>query len=143
MSVIRNLLQIKGNTIVWAVEPDNTVLDAIKIMANKDIGALVVMSGDKLVGIISERDCVRKVMLQGKQPAETLVEQIMTRAIRVIHPSQTVEEAMELMNSHQIRHLPVVDENEKVIGVISIKDVLRDVIYRQREKIKRIAEETK
>jgi CBS domain-containing protein len=143
MSNVRQILQVKGNTIVWSVKPDNTVYEALRIMADKDVGALLVMEGEKLVGIISERDYARKVILLGKASKDTLVKDIMSSTVFVIHPSQTSEEAMELMNSKHIRHLPVVDDSHSVVGVISISDVLRDIIYRQREKIKQISEETK
>ena len=143
MSSVRHILQVKGHTSVWTVKPDNTVFEALKIMADKDVGALLVMVGDKLTGIISERDYARKVILLGKASKDTPVADIMSSHVYVIHPSQTAEEAMELMNNKRIRHLPVVDENETVVGVISISDVLRDIIYRQRETIKRISEETK
>ena len=143
MSNVRQILQIKGNTSVWTVKPDNTVYEALKIMADKDVGALLVMVGEKLVGIISERDYARKVILLGKASKDTPVKEIMSSHVFVIHPSQTSEEAMELMNAKHIRHLPVVDEDENVVGVISISDVLRDIIYRQRQTIKRISEEAK
>ena len=143
MSSVRHILQVKGHTSVWTVKPDNTVFEALKIMADKDVGALLVMVGDKLTGIISERDYARKVILLGKTSKDTPVADIMSSHVYVIHPSQTAEEAMELMNNKRIRHLPVVDENETVVGVISISDVLRDIIYRQRETIKRISEEAK
>jgi CBS domain-containing protein len=143
MSNVRQILDIKGNTSVWCVAPDNTVYEALKIMADKDIGALLVMESDKLTGIISERDYARKVILLGKASKDTLVKDIMSSNVFVIHPSQTAEEAMEMMNAKHIRHLPVVDENENVVGVISISDVLRDIIYRQRQTIKRISEESK
>ena len=143
MSNVRQILQIKGSNNVWTVTPENTVYEALRIMADKDVGALLVMVGEKLEGIISERDYARKVILLGKTSKDTPVKEIMSSKVFVIHPSQTAEEAMELMNNKHIRHLPVVDESDNVIGVISISDVLRDIIYRQREKIKRISEETK
>ena len=143
MSNVRQILQIKGNANVWSVNPENTVYEALRIMADKDVGALLVMEGEKLVGIISERDYARKVILLGKASKDTPVKDIMSSTVFVIHPSQTAEEAMELMNNKHIRHLPVVDENESVVGVISISDVLRDIIYRQRQTIKRISEEAK
>jgi CBS domain-containing protein len=143
MSSVRHILQVKGNTNVWTVKPDNTVFEALKIMADKDVGALLVMVGEKLVGIISERDYARKVILLGKASKDTPVKEIMSSRVIVIHPSQTAEEASELMGGNHIRHLPVVDESENVVGVISISDVLRDIIYRQRETIKRISEEAK
>ena len=143
MSNVRQILQIKGNANIWTVRPENTVYEALKMMADKDVGALLVMEGEKLVGIISERDYARKVILVGKASKDTLVKEIISSKVYVIHPSQTAEEAMELMTNHHFRHLPVVDEDDSVVGVISIADVLRDIIYRQRQTIKRISEEGK
>lgn len=136
MNTVRQILQVKGTTSLWTISPDETVFEALRLMADKDVGALLVMKGDKLVGVISERDYARKVILVGKASKETLVKEIMSDKIHVIHPDQTAEEAMELMNSKHIRHLPVTEDNEEVIGMISIGDVLRDIIYRQRQAIK-------
>jgi CBS domain-containing protein len=105
-------------------------------MADKDVGALLVMEGEKLVGILSERDYARKVVLMGKTSKDTPVHEIMSREVYTIHPDQTTEECMQLMNNHHIRHVPVVDENNKVMGVVSIGDVVRSIIHRQRETIK-------
>ncbi len=104
-------------------------------MADKDIGALMVMEDEKLVGIISERDYARKVILKGKASMDTRVKEIMTNVLFTIHPDQTIHECMELMTNKHIRHLPVVFEN-KVTGIISIGDVVKDIIYQQRETIK-------
>lgn len=134
MNPIRQILQVKGE-LVWTIAPNETVFEALRMMADKDIGALVVMQGDKIVGVLSERDYARKVILLGKSSKETLVSEIMTSPVVTIHPDQTVEEAMEMMNRHRVRHLPVV-ENEQLIGIISIGDVVRNIIYRQREAIK-------
>lgn len=134
MNPIRQILQVKGE-LVWTIAANETVFEALRMMADKDIGALVVMQGDKIVGILSERDYARKVILLGKSSKETLVSEIMTSPVVTIHPDQTVEEAMEMMNRHRVRHLPVV-ENEQLIGIISIGDVVRNIIYRQREAIK-------
>ena len=134
MSTVRHLLQIKGND-VWAIRPEATVFEALRLMADKDVGALLVMEADRLVGMISERDYARKVILQGKSSRETLVGEIMTSKVITIHPDQTVQECMELMNDHRIRHVPVV-EDEHVLGVVSIGDVLKDIIYLQKRRIK-------
>ena len=140
MSSIRHILQVKGNSYIWSVKPDDSVYEALRLMADKDVGALMVMDGEKLVGILSERDYARKVILFGKTSRETSVKEIMSTRIISIHAGQTTEEAMDLMNSNRIRHLPVMDEDNKLIGVISISDVLRDIIYSQREKIKHFSE---
>ena len=107
------------------------------MMADKEVGALLVMEDEKLVGIISERDYARKVILVGKTSRDTLVNEIMSSKLFTIHPDQTVEEAMELMTNHHVRHLPVVVD-DKVFGVISIGDVVKNIIYRQREMIKNL-----
>ena len=134
METIRHILQLKGGD-VWTTTPDTSVYDALLVMADKDIGALLVMENDKMVGILSERDYARKVILQGRASKSTRVSEIMTRDVLTIHPDQTVEEAMEIMSRKHIRHLPVVDD-KRVIGVISIMDTNRNIIYRQRQTIR-------
>ncbi len=134
METIRHILQLKGGD-VWTTTPDTSVYDALLVMADKDIGALLVMENDKMVGILSERDYARKVILQGRASKSTKVSEIMTRDVLTIHPDQTVEEAMEIMSRKHIRHLPVVEE-KRVIGVISIMDTNRNIIYRQRQTIR-------
>jgi CBS domain-containing protein len=133
-STIRHILQVKGEDI-WSVGPKNTVFEALRMMADKGVGALLVMEGDKMVGIVSERDYARKVILQGKSSKDTQVHEIMTSKVITIHPEQTVHECMELMTQKRIRHLPVLLD-DKVLGVISIGDVVRSVMFEQRQKIK-------
>jgi CBS domain-containing protein len=134
MTIVRQLLEVKGHD-VWSTGPHSSVYDALRMMADKDVGALLVMENDKLVGIISERDYARKVILKGKASMDTLVGDIMTSILFTVHPDQTVHECMELMTNKHVRHLPVVLEN-KVLGIISIGDVVKDIIYQQRETIK-------
>ena len=134
---VHHLLEIKGPD-VWSISPDATVFDALRMMADKGVGALLVMVGDQLVGIISERDYARKIILQGKTSKETLVSEIMSTKLFTVHPDQTVDEAMELMTNKHVRHLPVV-ANDVVYGVISIGDVVKNIIYRQREMIKNLS----
>ena len=134
---VHHLLEIKGPD-VWSIAPDATVYDALRMMADKGCGALLVMAGDKLVGIISERDYARKIILHGKTSTETLVSEIMSSKLFTVHPDQTVDEAMELMTNKHIRHLPVV-AGDVVCGVISIGDVVKNIIYRQREVIKNLS----
>lgn len=134
MNTVRHILQVKGFD-VWAISPNATVFEALRMMADKDVGALPVMEGEKLLGIISERDYARKIVLQGKASKETLVRDIMTEKVFSVHPEQTAHEVMTLMTEKRVRHLPVV-ENERVIGMISIGDVLRNVIYQQRQTIR-------
>ncbi len=134
-STVQHILQVKGND-TWSISPNNTVYDALRMMSDKNVGALLVVENDKLVGILSERDYARKIILQGKSSKDTLVSEIMTtNKLITVHPQQTVHECMELMTNKRIRHLPVVVD-EKVLGVISIGDVVRTIIYEQREKIK-------
>lgn len=138
MNPIRQILQLKGD-FVWTITPNESVFEALRLMADKDIGALLVMQEEKIVGILSERDYARKVVLLGKSSRETLVSEIMSSPVITIHPDQTVEEAMETMTLKHFRHLPVV-EDDRLVGMISIGDVVRDIIYRQREKIKEMSE---
>jgi CBS domain-containing protein len=141
MNTIRHILQLKGHD-VWSVTPDVSVYEALRLMADKNIGALLVMEADRLVGVVSERDYARKIILQGKSSKETRVGEIMTRQVFTIHPDQTVEEAMDVMVRHHIRHLPVVEDNQ-VRGVISIMDTTRNVIYAQRETIRELEDRMK
>ncbi len=126
MKNLSHLLNEKGRE-VWSLTPDATVYEAIDQMAQKGIGALLVMEGERLVGIVSERDYARKVILKGKSSRETLVREIMSHPVICARPELTVEETMALMTDKHIRHLPVVVE-EKVVGVISIGDVVRGII---------------
>jgi CBS domain-containing protein len=134
MDTIRHILQVKGPD-VWSCTPRTTVYEALRTMADKNVGALLVMEGSKVVGIFSERDYARKIVLLGRSSKETLVSDIMTSKLITVHPDQTLEEAMELMTNKRVRHLPVM-ENDKLIGMISIGDVLREIIYIQRAKIR-------
>jgi len=135
MYSVRHILEVKGKD-VWSVRPNTSVLDALRLMADKDIGALLVMDeSDHLLGIISERDYARKVVLKGKNSQETLVKEIMTEKVITIHADQTVEEAMNTMLTRRVRHLPVVVD-DRILGVVSVRDVMRDIIFSQREKIR-------
>jgi CBS domain-containing protein len=129
MRTVNQLLQTKGSAI-WSVAPDATMLDALKLMADKDIGALVVREGDQVVGIVSERDYARKVVLRGKTSRETLVHEVMTPRVFVVRPEQGIDECMALMTERHIRHLPVLD-GERLVGVISIGDVVKAIISEQ------------
>jgi CBS domain-containing protein len=135
-STVRHILETKGNDI-WTIGPDETVFEALRLMAEKGVGALLVTQGEQLVGIFSERDYARKVILQGKTSRDTLVREIMSEKVITIHPSQTVHECMELMTNKRIRHLPVTVD-DKILGVVSIGDVIRVIMYEQREKIKNL-----
>ncbi|HVU08962.1 MAG TPA: CBS domain-containing protein [Verrucomicrobiae bacterium] len=126
---ISALLHQKGST-VWSVPPDATVFDAIKLMAAKNIGALLVMSGSVLVGIFTERDYTRKIALQGKTSKDTQVWEIMPKEIIFAHPEDSVESCMKLMTERRVRHLPVV-EHGKICGIISIGDLVNYIISAQ------------
>ena len=136
MKTIRQLLEAKGGT-VYSVRPDARVFEALKLMAEKDVGALVVLENDRLAGIISERDYARKVILQGKSSHDIPVREIMTAKVVTIQPSQTVEDCMAVMTARRIRHLPVMD-GERLIGVLSIGDLVKEVIAEQEQTIKQL-----
>jgi CBS domain-containing protein len=136
METIREVLNRKGFQ-VYTTTPGTRVYEALVVMAEKNIGALVVMEGEKIAGIFSERDYARKVILKGKVSRETLVGEIMTTQIRVVAPSEDIRICMRLMTDHQIRHLPVV-EGEKLVGVISIGDVVKTIIEDQAESIQHL-----
>lgn len=124
------LLHEKGHA-VWSIEPTASVFEAIERMAEKRVGALLVMQGTKLVGIISERDYARRVILEGRSSKETSVRQIMTPDVVIIGPNDDLEYGMKLMTDRRIRHLPVV-ERERVLGVVSIGDMVRVTLAQQR-----------
>ena len=129
MSTVRDILRSKGHD-VWSIGCDVTVYDALKLMADKNIGAVLVMDAGRLAGILSERDYARKVILHGKTAEETSVGEIMTQRVVYVRPEQKTEECMALMTDKRVRHLPVL-EDDKVIGVISIGDVVKAIISQQ------------
>lgn len=129
MYSVKQILLSKGNQ-VWSIDPDSTVYEALQHMAEKDIGALLVLKSGKLVGIFSERDYARKVILRGRSSKDTRVGEIMTEKVIYVRPSQTTEECMALMTEKHIRHLPVM-ENNTLVGVISIGDVVKAIISKQ------------
>ena len=129
MSTVKETLRTKGPE-VWSMAPDATVYDALKLMADKNVGAVLVMEANRLVGILSERDYARKVILHGKSSKDTSVREIMTQRVVYVRPEQTTEECMALMTDKRVRHLPVL-EDDQVIGVISIGDVVKSIISEQ------------
>lgn len=133
MTIVRQILQTKGYK-VFSINPDDTVLDALKLMEREEIGAVLVMEGDKVVGIFSERDYARRGILKGRD-ANTPVKELMTRAVYYVSPDQTLEDCMAQMSDKRIRHLPVVQEG-KVIGVVSIGDVVKTIIGNQQDRIR-------
>ena len=136
MKLIKYILDSKGKD-VWAIGSNDSVLEAIKMMAEKKVGALLVIDGKKLSGIVSERDYARKVILQGKSSEKTPVKDIMTAKVISANPTQTVEECMELMTDHRIRHLPVLD-GEEIVGVLSIGDLVKAIIDEQHFTIEQL-----
>ncbi len=133
---IRQLLDEKGTSIL-SIEPQTSVYDAVKIMSDNNVGALLAMDGESLAGIFSERDYARKIILKGRASSETRVGDVMSKNVVCAQPSQTVEECMALMTDKNIRHLPVL-ENNKVIGIISIGDLVKSVIRDQKFVIEQL-----
>lgn len=129
MNTIRQLLDRKGYD-VWSISPEASVYDALLLLAEKNVGALLVLEDGELAGIVSERDYARKVILQGKASMKTLVREIMTAELFTVDPQSTIEEAMALMTEKRIRHLPVVEGTE-LVGVISIGDLVKSIIANQ------------
>lgn len=126
MTTVAQVLKEKGHDI-WSISPDATVYDALKLMAEKEVGALLVLEKSNLIGIVSERDYARKVVLKGKFSHDTQVREIMTDQVFCVCPEQTIEECMALMTAKRVRHLPVFAADE-LIGVISIGDVVKTLI---------------
>ncbi len=136
MKSVRQIVDAKGDDICF-IQPDETVFNAIKMMAEKEIGAILVMEDEKLVGILSERDYARKVILKGKSSEQTPVKDIMTTNVLCARPEQTVEECMALMTEKRIRHLPVLNGG-RVEGMISIGDLVKDIIAEQKFMIEQL-----
>jgi CBS domain-containing protein len=129
MKTVAELLRVKPSRVV-SVRPDQSVLEAIKVLAAENIGAAIVMVGDRLVGIFSERDYTRKIVLKGRSSDTTRVEEVMTPNVVVVNPRTKTRECMALMTEKAIRHLPVVDEG-RVTGMVSIRDIVSDIIADQ------------
>ena len=135
---VSSILRYKGDH-VWSVSPDDSVFQAMRLMAEKDIGALVVIGDETLVGIMSERDYARKVVLQGRSSKDALVKDIMSSPVVSVSPNHTVDDCMRIVTTKRIRHLPVV-QGERVVGVVSIGDLVRKVISTQGETIQYLQE---
>jgi len=131
MKSVAEILRSKPEQAVHAIAPSASVFDAVKLMAEKSIGALLVMEDQKIDGIITERDYARKIVLMGRSSKETPVREIMTSAVMYVRPDQTNEECMALMTDNRVRHLPVIDDG-KLIGLISIGDLVKDIISEQK-----------
>ena len=129
MTTIAQLLNAKGDQI-WSVEPKATIFEALEIMSEKEIGALLVMEDGKLTGIFSERDYARKVILKGKSSKETLVEELMTKKVFYIDSQNTINDCMAMMTAKRIRHVPVIEDNQ-LMGIVTIGDVVNQIISEQ------------
>jgi CBS domain-containing protein len=136
MLTAKHLLERKGSE-VYSVGPDDSVLDAIRLMAERHVGALLVMRGVELVGIVSERDYARKVILLGRSSADTRVRQIMSSPVTTVTPAQTVNECMKIVTDQRLRHLPVLEQG-RVVGVVSIGDLVKAVIEDQQQQIEQL-----
>ena len=132
----RDVIRQKGGG-VFAVKPESSVLEAMQLMAEKNTGAVMVTSGDRITGILSERDCVRKLDLGGRSAENTKVEEIMTRDVLYVEAGQSIDECMAVMIDKNIRHLPVYD-NGKLLGVMSVRDVLKEVVDYQKFMISQL-----
>ena len=130
---LSEILDRKGRN-VWSVSPTNTAYEALELMADKDVGAVVVIDADKVIGMFSERDYARKVILMGKSSRETAVSELMSGDVCFVHPWNNISECMNMMTERRFRHLPVID-NDKLVGIVSIGDVVKAVISEQEYQI--------
>lgn len=137
MKAVVHILHAKPSQTVYTIAPAASVLDAVKLMATQRVGALLVMEGDVVVGIVTERDYARKVVLMGRASNQTPVRDIMTSPVMYVRPDQTNEDCMALMTENRLRHLPVMD-NGKLIGLISIGDLVKDIISEQQFVIQQL-----
>ena len=133
MKPVKNVLQEKGNDI-WFISPEASVFDAIELMAEKEVGALLVLEAEKMVGIISEQDYTRKVILKGQSSKETRIKAIMTSPVICTNADQDIQRCMSLMTAKSIRHLPVL-ENDRLVGVVSLGDLVKAIIAEQQSEI--------
>jgi CBS domain-containing protein len=136
MFSVKQILEKKGHDI-WVISPQAKIFDALKLMSEKNIGALIVVDKSRVAGVISERDYARKVILKGKSSKDARVEQIMTPHVYGVHPETTAEECMALMTEKHIRHLPVIDK-DRLLGVVSIGDIVKAVISEQKVTIEHL-----
>ena len=136
MITVRQLMRAKGPD-VWHIAPDACVIDALRLMADKEVGSLVVLEGEELVGIISERDYARKVILKDKSSLDTPVREIMTQQVISVSPEQSIQDCMALMTHKRVRHLPVLEDG-RLVGIISIGDVVKAIISQQEFMIEQL-----
>jgi len=137
MKTAAEILKSKAKQAVHSIAPGDSVFDAVKLMADKNIGALLVMEADRIAGIVTERDYARKIVLMSRSSKETPVREIMTSAVMYVRPGQTSEECMVLMTENRLRHLPVID-GDKLLGLISIGDLVKSIISEQRFTIEQL-----
>ena len=137
MTAVADIHKSKGEAIVHTIGPNDSVFDALQRMADKGIGALLVMEGERIVGIVTERDYARKIALKGRTSALTHVRDVMTTSVMFVKPSQTSEECMALMTDNRLRHLPVV-KDDRLVGLISIGDLVKDIISEQKFVIEQL-----
>lgn len=137
MATVAQILKTKSNQAVHSVAPASSVFDALKLMAAKNIGALLVSEGGKVAGIFTERDYARKIILMGKSSKDTPIREVMTAEVLFVRPDQTSEECMALMTENRMRHLPVMDQG-KLTGLVSIGDLVKDVISEQKFLIQQL-----
>jgi CBS domain-containing protein len=134
---ISSLLHHKTSAL-WSITPDTTVFEAIRLMADKNIGALPVLAGDQLVGVFTERDYTRKVALLGKNSRETRVREVIARELVTVSPRDSVEDCMRLMTEHRVRHLPVIEAGTRLVGIVSIGDLVNWIISTQNAAIEQM-----
>ena len=139
MTIVSQLLRNKGRE-VWSVSPDTTIFDALKLMGNMNIGAVIVLDEGEVAGIFSERDYARKVVLHGKSSRKTAVTEAMTKDVYSVRPDQTLEACMTLMTDHHFRHLPVITTENELVGLISIGDVVKALLAEQKMVINQLEE---
>ncbi len=132
MTSVADILKSKAESAVHTIAPTDSVFDALRRMADKGIGALLVTEGEAIVGIVTERDYARKIALLGRTSAATLVRDVMTRDVLFVRPSQSSQECMALMTENRLRHLPVVNDEGRLVGLISIGDLVKDIISEQK-----------
>jgi CBS domain-containing protein len=137
MTAVADILKSKADPTVHAVRPDDSVFEALQRMADKGVGALLVMDGEAIVGIVTERDYARKIALKGRTSVLTLVRDVMTTSVLFVKPEQTSEDCMALMTNNRVRHLPVVEDG-KLLGLISIGDLVKEIISEQKFTIEQL-----
>jgi len=130
MKTVAEILKAKGSSAVYSIAPSATVFEAVKLMADKNVGALLVMEGERIVGVVTERDYARKVVLLSRSSKDTPLREVMTSAVIYVRPNQTSEECMALMTESRVRHLPVMD-GDRLVGLISIGDIVKGIISEQ------------